>query len=244
MGTAFHGGKQKQGKKIAQAIYNVIYEHGFDPKGYAEPFTGMCGVYHHIPSLLGNDIEYKAGDISESVIAMWNKAQKGWSPPSHCSEEEYNKLKAEGKTSALRGFIGHACAFGGQYFGTFNKSRENTAHLASQSKNVKEIAAELKNTTFTHGSYEQFSDLEGYVIYCDPPYTNTENRYYDEKRNRRGFDYAKFLKWCDMMSQKNYVFMTEYTPPPNFEVVWASRSGPNKHRGRSSKGSECLFLHL
>jgi hypothetical protein len=45
--TAYHGGKQRIGKKLAQVIYDesmdISEEEGFQIKGYCEPFSGMLG---------------------------------------------------------------------------------------------------------------------------------------------------------------------------------------------------------
>jgi len=46
--TAYHGGKQKIGKILANVIYDVSTEIEQDKKfvikGYCEPFSGMLGV--------------------------------------------------------------------------------------------------------------------------------------------------------------------------------------------------------
>lgn len=121
--TSYHGGKQFIGKKLAQIIYDVSMdiedEEDFEIKGYCEPFCGMLGVYQHIPDLFKDHkpkLKYKAGDTNKSVILMWKEAQKGWKPPTKCSEEHYNELKYNGEDSAEKGFVGHQCAFGGYYF--------------------------------------------------------------------------------------------------------------------------------
>ena len=43
------------------------------------------------------------------------------------------------------------------------------------------------------------------IIYCDPPYKSTEERY------GRGFDFNGFYSWCE--HQANPVFISEYTMP-------------------------------
>ena len=239
--ASYHGGKQKQGFKIATAIADKTQ--GISMVGYCEPFCGMCGVYRHIPQLLGDNICYLAGDINESVIKMWSATQDGWKPPIECNEQEFNNISSNKTSSEIRGFIGHACTFGGQYFGSYKSSRENTKHLQTQSERVQTIANELKNVFFSNGEYTQFSHLKRYIIYCDPPYNSTENRYYDEYGNKHNFDYSKFLEWCNMMSENNLVIISEYNQPDNFELFWSSKIVPNTLRGRSTTGQEKLFIH-
>ena len=89
--TAYHGGKQRIGKKLARVIVeeslDIADYEGWDIKGYCEPFCGMLGVYQHIPKLfqdelggvdnpLGYKLKYKAGDMNDSVVKMWNAAKK------------------------------------------------------------------------------------------------------------------------------------------------------------------------
>jgi site-specific DNA-adenine methylase len=110
--TAYHGGKQRIGRDIANVIYDVSTmierESGFKIKGYCEPFCGMLGVYQHIPELFSNHrpkLQYKAGDINESVIKMWKDVQKGWIPPTTCTEKRYNTLASSKTPSKEKGFV-------------------------------------------------------------------------------------------------------------------------------------------
>jgi len=105
--TSYHGGKQRIGETIATHIASYVNKHNGDQYDtYVEPFAGMCGVYRHIPALLGKRT-YLAGDINESVVAMWEDVQKGWLPPLSCSETNYNRLKRTMTPSAAKGYIGH-----------------------------------------------------------------------------------------------------------------------------------------
>lgn len=51
--TAYHGGKQRLGKKLAEIIVDtsldIVEDENWEIKGYCEPFCGMLGVYRHIP---------------------------------------------------------------------------------------------------------------------------------------------------------------------------------------------------
>ena len=118
--TAYHGGKQKIGLKIAKVIISNLNKDWIDKFiiGYCEPFCGMLGVYKHIYQLFehnNNTISYKAGDTENCVIMMWQESKKGWVPPNNVSEDLFYTLKDK-KDSALKGFVGHQYSFGGQYF--------------------------------------------------------------------------------------------------------------------------------
>ena len=59
--------------------------------------------------------------------------------------------------------------------------------------------------TVTTGDYRALKFDRPGIIYCDPPYKSTEERY------GREFDFASFYSWCE--HQANPVFISEYTMP-------------------------------
>lgn len=59
--------------------------------------------------------------------------------------------------------------------------------------------------TVTTGDYRALNFEQGGIIYCDPPYKSTEERY------GREFDFEDFYAWCE--HQANPVFISEYTMP-------------------------------
>lgn len=225
--TAYHGGKQRIGKKLASIIVTesieISEDENFEIKGYCEPFCGMLGVYKHIPALFKKEdlyLTYKAGDTNNSVIKMWNEAQKGWKPPSNTTEETYNKLK-KAKPSALKGYIGHQYSYGGQFFNGYAPKYGKSSDSAKASKNVQNIALELKNVQFKNVPYTDFSNLKGYVIYCDPPYEGGWSNYNNVK-SKSAFDATEFWEWCDRMAYDNIVFVSSYKAPRGTECVFSS----------------------
>ncbi len=234
--TVYHGGKQRIGKEIAQVIHEISIEMEEDGEmdivGYCEPFVGMAGVYQHIPELFKDHkpkLKYKAGDANKSVIMMWKAAQKGWVPPKTCTKEKFERLRYNGKNTAEKGFIGHACSFGGQYFQGYVAKKTTQTN----SNNVKRIGKLLKSVVFTAGSYERYSNLRGYIIYCDPPYSSF-SQYYDDNRQRIKFDEKKFWKWCQNMAQNNFVFISEYKSPKGATVVWSKSRRVGHNTGNRS----------
>ena len=59
--------------------------------------------------------------------------------------------------------------------------------------------------TVTTGDYRALNFERGGIIYCDPPYKSTEERYGQD------FDFEAFYSWC--LHQSNPVFISEYTMP-------------------------------
>lgn len=254
--TSYHGGKQRIGKEIAKQIYiisTVIIEDNtdFKIKGYCEPFCGMLGVYRHIPELFEDHkprLKYKAGDANESVIMMWKKAQKGWIPKKHYTKQDYETLKIQKKPSADKGFVAHSYTFRGISFGGYFKHKQSK--LLTQIKRIQDIAEILheNNVDITPKNYDQFSQLKGYIIYCDPPYMNSGQRYYDEKGIKRTFDTDEFWKWCDKMSKHNIVFISEYSTLFNIEPIYSKNvkitgTGNNDKKSQRKENLYVLYNH-
>jgi len=210
--TAYYGGKQKVGNRIA----TFLEENKIDTiEGYCEPFCGMLGVYKHIPKIYGNNITYLLGDKNENITHMWKQVINGWCPPITTTEEEYNKLKTS-PMSALKTYIGHQYSFGGEFFSGYAPKYGKTLNSSYASKRVCSIGEILydTNTLITTGDYTQYTHLENFIIYCDPPYKQTNIN------NWRKFDYDNFLEWVKYMSKNNIVYVSEYRIPEDFECIW------------------------
>jgi DNA adenine methylase len=242
--TSYHGGKQRSGKKIANIITQIQEDH----IGYCEPFCGMLGVYRHVTTILGPDIQYKAGDINKSVIMMWNDAKSGWIPPSESTESHYNICRTTSEPSSEKGFVGHACSFGGQYFMGYkdkylksNTTEEKKKRLVVQSNRVCKIAEECSNVQFTNGDYDQFSNLKSFLIYCDPPYEGIKSRYSDEYGHKISFDHSKFWEWCRMMGKDNTVLVSGFSAPEDFTTIWSLEKARTAHGSHKSTGLEGVY---
>jgi len=238
--TRYHGGKQRVGKEIAKVISEKVKETDREINGYCEPFAGMLGVYQHIPKYFGErQMMYRAGDTNESVIKMWQAAQTGWVPPNSCSEKNYNQLKNDETSSAEKGYFGHQFSFGGGYFmGYTGKYKGGQTSFKTISNKICKIAGDLHEVEFTSGTYNQFSDLENYIIYCDPPYANTRCKYADK------FDNDSFWEWVREMSKTNVVFVSEYSAPEDFECVYENKKKIQTSSKKVSSGCEKLFMKI
>lgn len=63
---------------------------------------------------------------------------------------------------------------------------------------------------------ESLEDIEGALIYCDPPYRGTG------KYTAAGsFDHDYFYNWCIKMAKKNIVLVSEYWMPEGFKEIWS-----------------------
>lgn len=190
----------------------------------------MLGVYRHIPFLFEEkgyeDLTYLASDFNESVIEMWKAAQKGWKPPKTCSKRKYNTLKRSPVASAEKGFCRHQFSFRNAFFSSYGPDYGKSKDVTSAAS---EIAEDLFDVRFYYGSYDQFSNLKGYVIYCDPPYQNTTCDYVST------FDNSKFWDWIRMMSRHNIVLVSEYTAPKDFKTINAVKTNVSTYANTKTK---------
>lgn len=225
--ATYHGGKKRIGKDIAKLIADIYNKLPVNQRikitTYCEPFCGMLGVYSNVIPLLSekDDFTFYAGDTNGSVIKMWQEAATGkWSPPSECSREEFEKLKHDGQETANKGFIGFVWAYRSKYFVSYFPNAGN-GRIEKNRADVLKISKVIGDVNFEKGDYTQFSLLENAIIYCDPPYSSS-NQYYDDNRVQIPFSNEKFWDWVRIMSQKNIVIVSEYEAPKDFRQIWAS----------------------
>lgn len=143
---------------------------------------------------------------------MWRACQRGWKPPTSCSEGEYLRLKESDKITPEHGFLGHTCSYLHRYLGTYYDKA--VPRLGEYSKRVSQAAKNMKDVRFYNCDYKSFSDIEDFIIYCDPPYQKTQNHYSDGY-DRVKFDNKEFWRWCEKMAENNVVLISERSPPPN-----------------------------
>ncbi len=201
--------------KLAKAIESHIIK--FEGQVYCEPFCGglnsFARIAPHYPVSL-------ASDSHPDLIAMWKAAYYGWVPPTTLTLDEYQSLKDAPDYSALRGFVGFGCSFGGKWFGGYAKGGVNSKgeprnHIAESSRAVQARIASLRNTkvAFQCMDYEWVWPSQGWVIYCDPPYAGTLGYGSD-------FDSDNFWKvasgWAAVGAK---VFVSEYVAPSDWECV-------------------------
>lgn len=242
--TRYHGGKQLNGRRLAMYMLEFLSD-DMTYDGYCEPFCGMLGVYRHMYSALdsdNNDMFFLAGDINASVIAMWNKAQTGWTPPATCTEAEFMKMKYDGQVTAEKGFLGHQLSFGGVYFASYIGRYGGQTHHATAAKKVHDLAESMPKIKFQSCSYDDYSHLKNFIIYCDPPYKGTTQRYQNESREGLTFNHTLFWDWVRLMSKSNFVFVSEYSSPDDFVNI-ADEFTLKAIDGKHTKDTEKLFVH-
>lgn len=225
--TQYHGGKKRIGRLIADRIYQTceLLAEDIQIRGYVEPFSGMLGVFQHVHSdacesrckrnhshVFPYRMKWIASDFNRSVVQMWKAVRNGWTPPTQFSSRKYYALQADGTSSALKGFVGHACSFRGIYFASYNPNCV-VGYASQQVSSLMETLLRGPPIDFQHADYSKYSSLRGYVIYCDPPYYKSSRYSYEDGTPVR-FDHEKFYKWAEKMAEHNLVFISENSKLP------------------------------
>ena len=235
------GSKNRISKYIVPIIQKCIDENNV--KIYYEPFVGGANMIDKIKceNRIGNDIH-------KELIAMWNELQNGWIPPSHITEEEYISVRdnKEKYPDYYVGYIGYHATFGSKYFAGYARSlKADGVTQRDQSneayRNTMKQVPNIKDVHFIQGDYRKYK-IKNAVIYCDPPYEGTT------KYIIKSFDYAQFWNWCREMSKDNWIFISEYSAPDDFECIWSKENLVNFDCNRGNdiskkKRIEKLFIY-
>lgn len=228
----YMGSKARHAKDIIPILMN-----GHDQsKPYVEPFVGGGNLFSEVPAKIkwGND-------TAKYAICVLEDIARGWTPPEWVSEEEYCKVKEnpEEYPQSYVGFVAYCCSYAGKFWGGYWRSKDSKGKIRNgakeQVKNLLNQRSGLVGAKFTVGSYLEMEIPDGSTVYCDPPYVNTT-------KYQSAFDHKQFWDWCESISRRCRVFVSEYCAPPNWINVWEKSVTNSLDKDTGSKrGKECLF---
>lgn len=230
------GSKNRIAKFLLPIIIKGAQEKSLNT--WVEPFVGGANMIDKVPN------EFKKIGIDsnkhtiESLIAIRDLIDE---LPQSVSVEYYNSLKGT-DPNPITSLIRFGASFGGKFENGYARSFTNKGvprdHWDEAKRNAEKQSHNLQGIEFIHGSYDEFSDFENCLIYCDPPYKGTTSY------KTGAFDHDKFWQWCRNMSQKNLVFISEYEAPEDFDCVWQGEVKTNfasQRSGATHKAIEKLF---
>lgn len=98
---------------------------------------------------------------------------------------------------------------------------------------------QLEQLEVYNKDYRAYSELNGAVIYLDPPYENSTNKY-----KGGSFDSIAFYDWAFEMSKNNIVLISSYEiSDPRFEVVYEFKTARSTLQGgNAGKRYDKLFM--
>jgi len=208
------GGKFRIRKQLVDFLITNIQESNC----FVEPFVGSANI---TLSLFDDNLFFAPkkiviNDFHTDLAMMWQAVYDGWEPPSIFTEEEYEALR-NAESSALRGFVGHGCSFGGIWFSKFAKTKDDRNYCLNAKNSILKVANILKgieSVEIYNLSYEEVPIPDGSVVYCDPPYIGTA-----KPGSGNDFDHEKFWQWARELSSRCQVFVSEYVAPEDFKCV-------------------------
>lgn len=211
------GSKNRLAKELVPIIQKCIDDNNVDI--YYEPFVGGANMIDKIKckKRIGNDVH-------KELIALFKQLQTGWNPPLHISEDEYNNVKnnKEKYPNYYVGLVGFNATFGSKYFGGyargFKADKITPRDIPNEAiRNLIQQIPKIMDVVFICDNYLNidYSNLKNSVIYCDPPYQGTT------KYSTNNFNYEEFWNWVRQISKENFVFVSEYNAPSDFECIWS-----------------------
>lgn len=186
---------------------------------YLEPFCGGAWVTVETYWFLRKGLRL-ATDASQDLILLWQALQKGWEPPDQVPRELYQELR-HAQPSALRGFVGFGCSWGGVFFGGYAQDSPQFRGTATERDFVRGAKDSLlrkvpylQDVVFEHRDYRDHEPKDC-LIYCDPPYRGTRQYPHIGDFNSTAF-WRIMREWATV----NTVFISEYEAPDDFIPVW------------------------
>ena len=100
---------------------------------------------------------------------------------------------------------------------------------------------QLERLEVTNKDYRAFTDVEGAIIYLDPPYENADVDGYSDSS---GFNHSEFYDWAVKMARENIVLLSSYTVSDDrFEEVFRFETARSSLAGGFDKTRcEKLFV--
>lgn len=214
----YQGSKSRIRKYISPIIQRCIYANNV--KTYIEPFVGGGNMITAIDCM--NRI---GSDLDEDLICLLNYMKENPDLkifPNVCSKEHFydvkqNRITGKYSKEYVSG-IGHFATFGGRYFNSGyarDPSRKRNIYF-ERLTNARKQASYFKDISFNCCDYKTYlsANFKDCVFYLDPPYRNTMS-YANQK-----IDYDEFYDFCKKIGKNNFVFISEYNMPDDFQCVW------------------------
>jgi DNA adenine methylase len=216
-GVRYMGGKYRVARHIAANI-NRLRLQGKDE--YVEPFVGGAAVASRVAPAF---TRVRLSDVVPDLVLMWQAAIAGWVPPAEVPEKLYQELR-NADPSALRGFVGFGCSFGGKFFGGYARQRiaggqvaTETTLAPSASRTVVKQAAAMRHASVELVDYRNLRVGRGCVVYADPPYEGVA-----DYGAAGPFDSVEF--WdvaAGWVGDGASVLVSEHSAPPGWVQVWS-----------------------
>jgi len=228
------GGKKRFGKEISDILKSYAPPDKYPT--YIEPFCGCLSITVHMV----DDYKTHISDVQKDLILLWKEMKSGkFKYPQTVSKRKWVYYKNK-PPSATRAFVGFGCSFGGKWFSSYagDYCKANADYCKRTRDSLKKMEKSIKKINRIYcKSYDKW-ETKGCLIYCDPPYENT-NKYYAVDK----FDSKKFWDNVRRWSKHNIVIVSEFKAPKDFVCIWSKDKVTNWGENKPCKITEKLFIH-
>lgn len=238
----YMGSKNRYAKYIVPIIQKYIDDNNVTK--YLEPFVGGANIIDKI------QCKKKIGcDKHKYLIALLKHIQHTTEGlPNTILFEEYDKVRSSFNNNTndypdwYKGLVGFCGSFGSRWFdggyARASKTDVNGARVGQAIKNLVSQSSSLKNISFIHMGFQDIpmTKIQGYVIYCDPPYRNTKN--YSTGK----FPYEEYYQWVRNLSKDNIVLCSEYWMPDDFECIWEKETTTQIDSNREARNKKNIRI--
>ena len=213
----YQGSKARLKKDILPILQKCVDDNSIGT--YIEPFVGGANIIDSIERCrrIGSDINYELIQLLKYM--QEHPELEGF--PEDCSFEHYREVRSARYSDDFPAWytagIGYFASYGGRYFdGGYGRDPDGRRnHYAERLTAARKQAPKLSGIEFRTEDYLYYSGCENCVFYLDPPYKGTK-----AYNGKNGFNYDEFYDFCRKLSKKNWVFISEYAMPDDFECVW------------------------
>lgn len=233
---SYVGGKHYSRKEIGALIRRECVA-----LGVREVWEPFCGGLHITAELGRRGYTVHASDLSEPAIVYYRALVLGWEPPPRLTRTQWQTLKdahKRGERHPLISFAGFSHSMNAIYFTAYDES-------ARRFKGQRTRARACRFATLNWSGYDDAHPPAGSVIYCDPPYANTDaSAYRSLPSEQRRFDSAAFWDWCRARAAEgSTVLVSEYAAPEDVPCVWAKEVAvrTKQHTGKTARSVERVF---
>lgn len=213
---SYVGGKHRIRKELTALIVRECRR-----LGTSEVWEPFCGGLNVTAALGRVGVRVHASDLSEHAIVLYRAILLGWTPPAAgLTQEQWARLKVEfraGKKHPLLSYAGFCGSFNSVFFASYAPVNE-----IGNFRTLKRRVRAARFSSLNAREYTRTSPPPGSVIYCDPPYADTDmGAYRALPKQQRVFDNAAFWDWCRARrGEGSTVLVSEYVAPDDAELLW------------------------
>lgn len=208
MKMKYMGSKRRIAKHIIPIMVEAADKDGI--KKWVEPFVGGANLIDKVP----NRFERVGYDLNEHVIyALKDIRDTPNTLPMQVSEEEYRNYKGR-PAESITSWIRIACSYAGIFESKLASDKSGFRNYSFEAKrNALKQSPLIQGVEFIHADYRDLSFSDS-LIYCDPHYKGATGYKVGD------FNHDEFYAWCREQAKNNIVFVSEYSAPEDFELVW------------------------